>query len=406
MGTHVGTQVSHPRAAPIGGPLATRTARVCLALLALTFVLLSVRFARGLGATTGMNDGYPWGIWIAWDVVVGTALSTGGYAMALLVYVLNRGRYHPLVRSALLMSALGYTLGAYSVVIDLGRWWNLWKIPTMPLRWNGQSVLLEVALCVMLYTAVLWIEVSPALLERAREGDVPPRWRERAARVAPVLERALPWVIALGVLLPTMHQSSLGSLMLLAGRKIHPLWQTPALPLLFLLSSIAMGYAAVVLEAMLTVAGFGLRCELPLLRGLKPAALVALVGYAGVRVADLAWRGQLGAVLALDRHALLFLAEMALALVPAAMLAWGRDDPPTLFRAAALLATGGILYRLSTFLIAYDPGQGWRYFPSVAELLVTVGLIAGELLTYLVLVKRLPILAARPAAAVAATGSR
>jgi Ni/Fe-hydrogenase subunit HybB-like protein len=390
------THAPHARAAPLGGRLVTPTFLICLGVVAVAFVLLSVRFALGLGSVTAMNDGYPWGIWIAWDVVVGTALSTGGYAMALLVYVLNRGRYHPLVRSALLISALGYTLAGYSVLIDLGRWWNMWEIPVLPWRWNGESVLLEVALCVMLYTGVLWLEVSPALLERARRADMPPRLRAFATRATPLIEKALPWVIALGVLLPTMHQSSLGSLMLLAGHKLHPLWQTPFLPLLFLLSSIALGYAAVVMESTLTSKIFRLPGELPLLRGLRPAAVLATALWLVVRLADVARRGQLDAAFALEWHSMLFLVELALALASLVVLTRGRSDAPTLFRGAMLLVASGLLYRLSAFLIAFDPGQGWRYFPSVGEVLVTLGLIAGEIASYLVLVKLFPILVARP----------
>lgn len=384
------------QSAPIGGRLTTRVFLICTALAGIAALILAWRFVAGLGAATAMNDGYPWGIWIAWDVVVGTALSTGGYAMALLVYVLNRGRYHPLVRSALVTSALGYTLGGLSVVFDLGRWWNVWKVPTMATAWNGQSVLLEVALCIMLYTLVLWIELAPAFLDRLRAEGVRPRLRAFAERATPVLERALPWIIALGVLLPTMHQSSLGALLLLAGDKVHALWQTPFLPLLFLLSALAMGYGVVVVESILASAAFRRPLELTLLHELRRPALIAMLGYAIVRLGDIAWRGHLGDAFALDRMAALFWFEMALFLGGAWLVATSRATPRALFRAALLIASAGALYRFSTFLFAFDPGRGWNYFPSVPELLVTVGIIAGEIALYLYIVRRLPILAAAP----------
>lgn len=380
-------------AEPVGGRFATRTFVVLAALALLAGLLLVWRFALGLGATTGLNDGYPWGIWIAWDVVVGTALSTGGYAMALLVYVLNRGKYHPLVRSALLTSALGYTMAGLSVAMDLGRWWNLWRIPVLPWHWNGQSVLLEVALCVMLYTAVLWVEVAPTALERFAQLERFPRLRAFSRRALPPLEKALPWVIALGVLLPTMHQSSLGSLLLLAGNKVHPLWQTPFLPLLFLLSAVAMGYAAVVLEAILAATAFRRPMHLGLLRELRAPARYALGAYAVIRVVDIVARGKLGYVFAFDGHSALFLLEMLL--VGAGFWFLGqRPTPRKLFDAALFVAGAGILYRFSTFLFAFDPGRGWRYFPSVPEILITVGVVAGEITAYLYLVRRLPILGA------------
>jgi Ni/Fe-hydrogenase subunit HybB-like protein len=384
------------RAAPLGGRIATRPFLLLVGFAGLAVLLLAWRFAAGLGAATNMNDGYPWGIWIAWDVVVGTALSTGGYAMALLVYVMNHGRYHPLVRSALVTSALGYTMAGLSVAIDLGRWWNLWRIPLAPFRWNHQSVLLEVALCVMLYTAVLWIELAPAFLERMRDASHRPFLSAFAHRVTPPLQRALPAIIALGVLLPTMHQSSLGALLLLAGAKVHPLWQTPFLPLLFLLSAVAMGYAAVVIEATTASIVFGRPLEIRLLRDLRRPALVAVIGYLAIRLGDIVYRGRLRYVAALDEHSLIWLAEMGLVIGAVWLLRTAKPSPRRLLQAALLLATGGVLYRFSTFLFAYDPGHGWRYFPSVTEILVTVGVVAGEVAAYLYLVKRLPILSAAP----------
>lgn len=393
------------QSAPIGGRVTTRVFLACAALAGVAAVILLWRFVAGLGATTALNDGYPWGLWIAWDVVVGTALATGGYAMAILIYILNRGRYHPLVRSALVTSALGYTLGGLSVVFDLGRWWNVWKVPVTVTAWNGQSVLLEVALCIMLYTLVLWIELAPAFLDRMRAQSVRPRLRAFAERVTPVLERALPWIIALGVLLPTMHQSSLGALLLLAGVKVHALWQTPFLPLLFLLSALAMGYGVVVVEAVLASAAFRRPLELSLLHELRRPALIAMIGYAVVRLADIAWRGHLGDAFALDRMAALFWIEMAFFVGGGWLVATSRPTARGLFRAGLLIATAGALYRFSTFLFAFDPGRGWNYFPSVAELLVTVGIVAGEIALYLYIVRKLPILAAAPPAGAVAIPS-
>src|SRR5262245_16997363 len=223
------------RAEPIGGSIVTPGVRVLAGLFGLAALTIAWRLVMGLGATTALNDGYPLGLWIAFDVVTGTALACGGYAVALLVYILNKGRFHPLVRPALLTSALGYTLAGFSVFLDIGRWWAIWKVPVYFWHWNFNSALLEVALCIMAYVVVLWIELSPALLERFVDSSYLPL--RRAARTIPrYIERSLVWIVALGLLLPTMHQSSLGTLMLLAGSRLHPLWRTPILPLLFLLS--------------------------------------------------------------------------------------------------------------------------------------------------------------------------
>ena len=280
------------RAQAVGGPIFTRPVRLFAALFAIGALMILWRLAAGLGATTALSDGYPWGLWIAFDVVVGTALACGGYAVALLVYVLNRGKYHPLIRPAVLTSALGYTIAGVSVFLDVGKPWVIWKIPVFVWSWNLNSALLEVALCIMSYMLVLWVELSPAFLERIAEG--PDSGIQRFAKKAlPVLEKALLWIMGLGMLLPTMHQSSLGSLMVLAGPKVHGLWWSPFLPLLFLISCIAMGYAAVVFEATLSTVFFHRRSEIDMLAGLAKTMRPLLGAFLVLRFADLAWRGKL-----------------------------------------------------------------------------------------------------------------
>jgi Ni/Fe-hydrogenase subunit HybB-like protein len=382
------------RLEPVGGPILTRPFKVLGVLAGVGFVLVLWRFFAGLGSVTALNDGFPWGLWIAFDVVVGTALATGGYAIAIMVYILNRGRYHSLIRSAILTSALGYTLGGIGVILDLGRFYNVYKVPVLFWEWNLHSVLLEVALCIMLYTFVLWIEVSPAFLEKWRESSNA-RLRSFSTNLLPWLERALPWLIALGLLLPTMHQSSLGSLMMLAGQKVHPLWQTPLLPLLFLLSCITMSYAVVVIESSLSSAAFKRPAESRTLASLSGVIQTVLWLYIALRLADITLRGRLGLVFARDRYGLLFMIEMALFLAPAIMLFAGSRirDIGFLFRVAILIIVAGALYRFSTFLIAFDPGGGYKYFPAVTEMLITVGLVSAEIMAYIFIVKRYPILA-------------
>src|SRR6478672_6545590 len=157
---------AHAVPRPVGGSLLSPGLLVLGALTALAGLLIVWRFAAGLGATTALNDGYPWGLWIAFDVVTGTALACGGYAMALLVYIFNKGKYHPLIRPAILTSALGYSIAGFSVVIDIGRPWMAWKLPLFINHWNLNSALLEVALCIMAYCVVLYIELMPAVLEK------------------------------------------------------------------------------------------------------------------------------------------------------------------------------------------------------------------------------------------------
>jgi Ni/Fe-hydrogenase subunit HybB-like protein len=352
-----------------------------------------VRFTQGLGAATAMNDGYPWGLWIAFDVVVGTGLASGGYALALLVYVFNQGRYHPLVRPAILTSALGYGVAGVAVVFDVGRWWGLAKVPFMPWRWNGMSVLLEVALCMMAYMAVLAIELSPALLERWREGTHAGRARV-AATWLPRIHSALPIILGVGLVLPTMHQSSLGSLLLVAGTKVHPLWHTPVLPLLFLLTALSMGYAIVYFESIFSSAAFGRRMETALLGRLGVLVAVCLLTFVVVRVASLAGAERLSLVVTTPKAFFFWLETLLLLAAAYLFLEQGvRATPAAQLQASLLALAGAALYRIDAFLVAFDPGPGWRYFPSLGEIAVTLGLVATETMIYIFAVRKFPILA-------------
>ncbi len=383
--------------APVGGPVLTQPMKVLLAFVALGAAAAVWRFAAGLAAVSNLSDGYPWGLWIAFDVVVGTALGCGGYAVALLVYVLNRGKYHRLVRPAVLTSLLGYGLAVLAVSIDLGRPWLLWKVPLFYWRWT-RSPQLEVALCVAAYTVVLMIELAPAWLEKlAAEGK--PRWHALAERWLPRLEKALPWILALGMLLPTMHQSSLGTMILLTGPRLHPLWFTPWLPFLFLVSCLVMGYGVVVLEATFSSRAFHREKETAMLASLSKVAAAVALFWAVFRLAEITWSGEL-ALLATAAGALVVL-EIALHAGAAGILASAarRASPTWQVRAGLLLVVGGALYRIDSYLVAFRPGEWWHYTPALPELAITFGIVALEVALYLWAVKRLPILAGNPAAA-------
>jgi len=394
---------AHAEARPVGGPILTKPFLALLAIFLIGGAVILYRFATGIGAVSGLSDGYPWGIWIAFDVVTGTALACGGYAVAILVYVLNKGRYHPMVRPAILTSALGYTIAAMSLGVDTGRPWNFWKVPLFFTQWNLDSILLEVALCIMTYVVVLWIEISPAFLEQWQHSSFG-LLRTASQAVKPKLDRVLIWFVALGMLLPTMHQSSIGGLMMLTGRKLDPLWQTPLLPLLFLVSCVGMGYAAVVFEAAMSMTFFHRKPETRMLRALSGAMIPILFGYVVLRVGDIAARGQLRRLFAFDSLSLLAIAELLMFLVPAIVLSLRRGsmDAGSLFRTALIMMLAGAIYRFDTFLVAYRPGPGWAYFPSTAEMLITFAFVAMEIMAYLVIVKRFPILGGAPVPAPAA----
>ncbi|MCU7875691.1 MAG: Ni/Fe-hydrogenase cytochrome b subunit [Candidatus Thiodiazotropha sp. (ex Lucinoma borealis)] len=352
-----------------------------IALVGLYF--LTLRFINGMGFVTNLNGGYAWGLWVVYDVIVGTALACGGYALAITVYVMNKGRYHPLIRPALLASLLGYALGGLGAFIDMGRWWQFYNI-FLPWQMNFNSVMLEVGLCVATYILVLFIEFSPTFLEKIG-----------AKGLLKGLNKVLFLFIALGVLLPTMHQSSLGSMLIAMGHKVHPLWQTLYIqPLLAVLTALTMGFAVVVFEASFTTVGFRRPTETPLLAGLGKAIVGLLSAYLIIRFGEIVLQGKLALIFAGDLGSLMFLLESALFLFPLVVLLSParRQSGPVLLYAAVSMLFAGTLYRFNAFLITYDPGPGYSYFPSVSEIMVTAGIVAIEIMAYLFVVKRFPVL--------------
>jgi Ni/Fe-hydrogenase subunit HybB-like protein len=377
---------NHAAPAPVGGSLINAITLTCGVLIALMAAILMVRFLFGLGAVTGLNDGYPWGIWVVVDVVIGSAFACGGFSVAMLVYIFNRGEYHPLVRPALLASLFGYTLAAAGVIFDLGRWWNVWNM-FWPGSINPNSVMFEVAVCITLYVMVMWIEFSPTFLEQMGKVDA----RKK-------LGKAMFFFIALGTVLPMMHQSSLGTLLVVMGVQIHPLWQTPLLPLLYLLSAITMGYAVVLFESCLTSSAYRRKLETHMLTPLAKIMLGFLAVYLVVRVGDLLVRGALPKAFVPSVEALMFWLEMLSFIAPLILIGAesNRRNPARLFLAGVLLMLGGALLRLNGFLIGYetnvDGAGGYSYFPTLAEVLVTAGMFAIEVLGYIVITRRFPVL--------------
>lgn len=367
---------------PVGGRLVTPVT-VFLGLLVVAMIsVLGVRFVYGLGATTNLNNGYPWGLWIAWDVVTGSALAGGGFSTALLVYVLNRGQYHPLVRPALVAALVGYMQAGASVMFDLGRWWDFWHI-FWPSYAQLNSVLFEVALCIMAYIVVMMLEFAPVVLERLK-------WENARRR----LNRLLFFFVGLGVLLPMMHQSSMGTLLVVFGPQVHPLYQSMLLPLLFLSSTIGMGFAAVTIESGISATGLRRPFEAEILGKLLQLGRGLVAFFLVVRFGDLVYRGALHYAFEPSLPMFTFWLENALLATPLWLLTSKADrrNARALFLSAMSMALGGAVYRLSAFLVAYDTGAGWHYFPSLGEMTVTVGLIAFEVLAIIIAIRVLPIL--------------
>ena len=367
------------------------------------------RFIFGLAASTNLDQQHPWGLWIAMDVGSGIALAGGGFVSAAIFHVFHRERYHLLARSALLTALLGYTFYVPGLLADIGRWYNIWH-PTIPTMWQGNSVLFEVGLCVMIYLNVQYAELTPIVCRRLLGDDWTHRWprtRKLIQLTHDTFERIMPLLLCLGVALSTFHQSSLGNLMVIAPYKLHHLWWSPLSPLLFLFSAMMVGLPMVIFTILF--ASWCLKRE-PEMAALTPLARkyvpVFVAMYLVTKVGDMVWRGTYGY---LDDNSLLgnlFLIEVLAGVVlPLAMFLTPRvcRSPRLLATACLLVICGVVLNRLNVFVIGYfPPYETHRYFPSVTEFAVSAGLVAALLLAYRVAVTYLPILEPRPKAAAVA----
>jgi len=387
--------------APVGRPFFTTGTYVLIALALVGACFAAWRFAFGLSAVTNLDNQHPWGIWIGIDVASGVALAAGGFTTAALVFVLNRRRFEPVIRPALLTAWLGYVLVAVGLLVDLGRYYNIWH----PLiYWQGNSVLFEVGLCVMFYLAVLTIEFAEVVVDGLSRRLQPGGSTQHALEATRgplqvlrrVLHRVVPVFIILGVVLSCLHQSSLGSLMLIAPHKLHPLWYTPLLPLLFLLSAIAVGLPMVIFESLLASKSFRLKPESDLLRGLGDITVWTLGVYAVVKLGDLFGRGAHVHLVNGSTQALSFIVEVLVGvLLPLVLLLLPRTrrSHGGLFIASCMIVFGVVLNRINVFLVGYQPPYAARtYFPAIGEMAVTAGLIATLVLAYRLCVTYLPIL--------------
>lgn len=338
---------------------------VAVALMVAGLVATIQRFSLGLGATTNLADTFPWGLWIGFDILVGVGLAAGGFTIAAAVYIFNIERFRPILRPTILTAFLGYLLVIAGLMVDLGRPWAIWHAL---IYWNPRSVMFEVAWCVMLYTTVLALEFSPVVLERFR--------LKRALKVVKAI--TIPLVVA-GVLLSTLHQSSLGSLFLIIPGRMHPLWYSNVIPFLFIISCVAAGLCMTIFESFLSARAFGREIELPLLSQLAKVVVVVLALYFTVRIQDLVNRDALQYVFEPTYQSMMFIGEVVLGvLVPLALLLFKkvRTSKTGLFYSSVLVLLGFVAHRLNTAITSMEQWQTRTYIPSWQELSITIALAA------------------------------
>jgi len=354
--------------------------RVFFVLLALLVVVTALRFTRGLGAVTNLSDAFPWGVWIGFDVLCGVGLAAGAFTLTATVHLFNLHRFEPIVRPTVLTGLLGYLFVIVALIFDLGQRWRMWHVM---LSWNPHSVMFEVAWCVMLYTTVLALEFSPVVFEAL--GLEAPRRFLRALTT--------PLVIA-GVVLSTLHQSSLGSLYLIVPEKLHALWWSPLLPLLFFVSAVGAGLGMVILESHLSGRAFGRKLEMELLEPLGRVMVVVLGVYGLMRILSMRGAGVLGSLDPTGYEGSMFLTEMTLGVVlPVVLLSIPRvrHSERGLVAGAFLAVMGFVVNRLNVSVTGMETSAGVRYLPSWMELTVSVGLVAIGFAVFAIAARKLPV---------------
>ncbi len=393
------TVVRWQRGVPVFGvPVLTRNFIFLAALTVFGFVLVIYRQIFGLGAATGLSDGFPWGIWKTFNVMTLTALGSGSFPIGIAAWLFHKRRLHAVMRTTLLISFLVYLTGLLAIAVDVGRPWNVYNFFSI-FRWNTMSPMWEVLWCMPLYCLFpLFLENTPPVLEQLYYFFPPIRglviWS------VPVVRVTYPFVVALAYVLPMMHQSALGGLMLMAGNQVQPLWQTPLLPLLYMWAAAFIGVATTIGAMMLCCLAWKRPLDQSILDELVELMVVLILPWAAVRMLDIVIRaifmGQFLRMLSPWWLPPLFLAEMLLIVWPALRLRRKevREDHYQLFLSCALIALGGLGYRFDPTTFAYRHWDVTHYTPALIEIFISLGFICFCIIGFLWAVKRLPILPA------------
>jgi Ni/Fe-hydrogenase subunit HybB-like protein len=363
---------------------------ILLALMGIAVIVAMIRYLFGIGAISDLSYSYPWGFWISFDLFTGVAISSGGFLMAGLVYILQIDEFKPLLRPSVLTAFLGYIMVAVALLVDLGHPERIWY---MMIHWNHTSVLLEIGICVMSYLTVLAIEFSPVVFEGIRMN-----------KMAHFIHKFIIPFVILGVVLSTLHQSSLGSLLLIQPAKLHPLWWTPILPILFFISAIAIGLGMIILESSLSSRYFKRGLESKLLEKLAKATPFVLIVYLAIKFGELIYNGELNYLFASGTMSILFWVEILLSsLVPIAWFSFrrNRENPNRLLLGAVIMLTGMILNRfdVSWFAVKHPDPLSYlptfmsnvHYIPTLPEISVSLGIISAGILAFGLAVKYLPV---------------
>jgi Ni/Fe-hydrogenase subunit HybB-like protein len=363
---------------------------ILIALMGIAFIVAMARYAFGIGAISDLSYSYPWGFWISFDLFTGVVISSGGFLMAGTVYILRIKEFEPLLRPSVLTAFLGYIMVAVALLVDLGQPLRIWY---MMIHWNHTSVLLEIGICVMTYLTVLAIEFAPVVFE----GVKLQKWAHL------IHKYIMPFVI-LGVVLSTLHQSSLGSLLLIQPTKLHPLWWTPILPIMFFTSAISVGLSMIILESSLSSRYFQRGLETHLLAKLAKALPISLGVYLILKFVDLAVSGDLGYLFSSGIMSIIFWAEILIGVITP--MVWfsiqkNRTSASGLLTGAVITLLGLILNRfnVSWFAVKHPDPMFYLptfmgnvdYFPTFPEVAVSIGIFSAGIMAFGLAAKYFPV---------------
>ncbi len=331
------------------------------------------RFIFGLGVTTNLNDATPWGLWIGFDVMGGVALAAGGFVLTAIFYIMRREEFHPLVRPAVLTAFLGYLAVIISLLVDLGLPWNIWH---MIIYWNPHSPLFEVGWCVMLYTGVLLLEFSPVPLEKF----------SRYAKLRNFLMKFRFVFVLLGIMLSTLHQSSLGSLFLIMPFKLFPLWYSNILPVQFFISAVALGLMMVSFESLVSHWLYKRKPESDLVSKLCKIAVWVLSIYFIVKISDIIAQGKFGLIFNGSWQSNLFITELLIStIIPAVLFSVPklRKTLPVQWIGSFMIVFGMMMNRIDVGGLVMLGTTGDSYTPLITEIVTSLGIISIASLVFL-----------------------
>lgn len=417
-------------------PQITRRNLVLYLLAALGFVLVVIRFAGGIGLVSNLNDGYPWGFWIGLDILAGIALAAGGFIVAGMVHLFGAHKYHVLARPAILTAFLGYLLFIIGLAIDLGRPWMIWQVL---LHWNHSSPMFEVSWCVTMYTTVLLLEFLPVVFERLQWRHLLGQWHSLVPWIiigmltlftlamsgsevwtAIVFAILLAWELSMrtglmrrdaqmpillvmaGIIFSTLHQSSLGSLLLIIPHKLHPLWFTPAVPVFFLLSAIMIGVGMVIFENIISARVHKRKPDTHLLAGFARALPILLALYLILKVGDIFRTGAAEYLFMFNSAAIGMWLELVVGvMIPLVLFLTTetRTSEKWLLRGSAFVVAGGIINRLNTVITGVVVENWAPYHPSWMEIAISLGVLSGGILALDFIVRNFPVFEERHALA-------